>query len=89
MTMDMSEKMAREIAQQLGLGSSKNVSRQTVQSLEGKSDEELVKELGRLQAQLAANNIGPEQQKAMVKQLMPMMNGKQRARLEKIIRILG
>ena len=51
MTMDMSEKMAREIAQQLGLGSSKNVSRQTVQSLEGKSDEELVKELGRLQAQ--------------------------------------
>lgn len=85
MTMDMSEKMAREIAQQLGLGSSKNVSRQTVQSLEGKSDEEL----GRLQAQLAANNIGPEQQKALVKQLMPMMNGKQRARLEKIIRILG
>ena len=89
MTMDMSEKMAREIAQQLGLGSSKNVSRQTVQSLEGKSDEELVKELGRLQAQLAANNIGPVQQKALVKQLMPMMNGKQRARLEKIIRILG
>lgn len=87
--MDMNEKMAREIAQQLGLGGSKNVSRQTVQSLEGKSDEELVKELGRLQTQLAANNIGPEQQKALVKQLMPMMNGKQRARLEKIIRMLG
>ena len=80
MSMDMNEKMAREIAQQLGLGGSKNVSRQTVKSLEGKSDEELVKELGRLQAQLAANNIG---------QLMPMMNGKQRARLEKIIRMLG
>ena len=89
MTMDMNEKMAREIAQQLGLGGSKNVSRQAVQSLEGKSDEELVKDLGRLQAQLAANNIGTEQQKALVKQLMPMMNGKQRARLEKIIRMLG
>ena len=89
MSMDMNEKMAREIAQQLGLGGSKNVSRQTVKSLEGKSDEELVKELGRLQAQLAANNIGPEQQKALAKQLMPMMNGKQRARLEKIIRMLG
>ena len=37
MTMDMNEKMAREIAQQLGLGGSKNVSRQAVQSLEGKN----------------------------------------------------
>ena len=89
MSMDMNEKMAREIAQQLGLGGSKNVSRQTVQSLEGKSDEELVKELGRLQAQLAANNIGPEQQKALVKQFKPRMNGKQRARLEKIMRMVG
>ena len=46
-----------------------------IRRLEGKSDTELMQELARLQSQLAANNIGPAQQKALVKSLMPMMKG--------------
>ena len=58
-------------------------------SLEGKSDAELMQELARLQSQLAANNIGPAQQKALVKSLMPMMKGPQRQRLQRILNMLG
>ena len=46
-------------------------------------------ELARLQSQLAANNIGPAQQKALVKSLMPMMKGPQRQRLQRILNMLG
>ena len=42
-----------------------------------------------LQSQLAANNIGPAQQKALVKSLMPMMKGPQRQRLQRILNMLG
>ena len=41
------------------------------------------------QSQLAANNIGPAQQKALVKSLMPMMKGPQRQRLQRILNMLG
>lgn len=87
--MDMNEKMAREIAQQLGIGGGAGADPNTIRRLEGKSDTELMKELSRLQKQLAANNIGPAQQKALVKSLMPMMNGPQRQRLQQILQMLG
>ncbi len=48
-----------------------------------------MQELARLQSQLAANNIGPAQQKALVKSLMPMMKGPQRQRLQRILNMLG
>ena len=54
-----------------------------------KNDTELMQELARLQSQLAANNIGPAQQKALVKSLMPMMKGPQRQRLQRILNMLG
>ena len=60
-----------------------------IRRLEGKSDTELMQELARLQSQLAANNIGPAQQKALVKSLMPMMKGPQRQRLQRILNMLG
>mgnify|MGYP007028669718 FL=1 len=41
------------------------------------------------QSQLAANNIGLAQQKALVKSLMPMMKGAQRQRLQRILNMLG
>lgn len=86
--MDINETMAREIAQQLGI-SSAGAGQDMIRRLEGKSDTELMQELARLQSQLAANNIGPAQQKALVKSLMPMMKGPQRQRLQRILNMLG
>lgn len=86
--MDINETMAREIAQQLGIGSA-GAGQDMIRRLEGKSDAELMQELARLQSQLAANNIGLAQQKALVKSLMPMMKGAQRQRLQRILNMLG
>lgn len=86
--MDINETMAREIAQQLGIGSA-GAGQDMIRRLEGKSDTELMQELARLQSQLAANNIGPAQQKALVKSLMPMMKGPQRQRLQRVLNMLG
>ena len=86
--MDLNEQMAGEIARQLGLSGSKGVSRDTVRSLEKKSDAELSRDILRLKEQLAANNISPQQQMAIVKKLMPMMDDNQKARLQKVIELL-
>ena len=86
--MDLNEQMAGEIARQLGLSGSKGVSRDTVRSLEKKSDAELSRDILRLKEQLAANNISPQQQMAIVKKLMPMMDDNQNARLQKVIELL-
>ena len=88
--MDINETMAREIAQQLGIGGGgARADQDMIRRLEGKSDTELMQELARLQSQLAANNIGPARQKALVKSLMPMMKGPQRQRLQRILNMLG
>ena len=86
--MDLNEQMAGEIARQLGLSGSKGVSRDTVRSLKKKSDAELSRDILRLKEQLAANNISPQQQMAIVKKLMPMMDDNQKARLQKVIELL-
>ena len=86
--MDINETMAREIAQQLGIGSA-GAGQDMIRRLEGKSDTELMQELARLQSQLAANNIGPAQQKALVKSLMQMLKWPQRKRLQRIMNING
>ena len=86
--MDLNEQMAGEIARQLGLSGSKGVSHDTVRSLEKKSDAELSRDILRLKEQLAANNISPQQQMAIVKKLMPMMDDNQKARLQKVIELL-
>ena len=87
--MDLNEKMAAEIAAQLGLGGNKaNVSHETVKKLEGKSDAQLAQEILKLKEQLAANNISPAQQQMLLKRLMPMMDANQKARLQKVIELL-
>ena len=86
--MDLNEQMAGEIARQLGLSGSKGVSRDTVRSLEKKSDAELSRDIMRLKEQLAANNISTQQQIAIVRKLMPMMDDNQKARLQKVIELL-
>ena len=87
--MDLNEQMAGEIARQLGLSGSGGVSRSTVRQLENKSDEELTRDILRLKQQLAANNISPQQQMAIVRKLMPMMDANQNARLQKVIELLN
>lgn len=87
--MDMNEKMAKDIAAQLGLGNSGGVNSQVLRSLESKSDEELARDILKMKEQLAAANISPQRQKAMLRSLMPMMNQSQRARLDKIIRLIS
>lgn len=87
--MDMNEKMAKDIAAQLGLGNSGGVNAQVLRSLEAKSDQELARDIVKMKEQLAAANISPQRQKAMLRSLMPMMNQSQRARLDKIIRLIS
>lgn len=87
--MDMNEKMAKDIAAQLGLGNSGGVNSQVLRSLEAKSDQELARDIVKMKEQLAAANISPQRQKAMLRSLMPMMNQSQRARLDKIIRLIS
>ena len=77
--MDLNEQMAGEIARQLGLSGSGGVSRSTVRQLENKSDEELTRDILRLK----------QQQMAIVRKLMPMMDANQKARLQKVIELLN
>ena len=86
--MDLNEQMAGEIARQLGLSGKGSGSHDTVKELERKSDAELSRDILRLKEQLAANNISPQQQMAIVKKLMPMMDANQKARLQKVIELL-
>ena len=86
--MDLNEQMAGEIARQLGLSGNKGVDRDTVKKLERKSDAELSRDIMRLKEQLEANNISTQQQIAIVRKLMPMMDAKQKARLQKVIELL-
>ena len=89
--MDMNEKMAAEIAAQLGLGGNRGgipVNQATLKKLEHKSDAELAVEILKLKEQLKANNISVEQQKMLLSRLMPMMDANQKARLHKVIELL-
>lgn len=86
--MDLNEQMAGEIARQLGLAGNKGMDHDTVKRLERKSDAELSRDIMRLKEQLAANNISTQQQIAIVRKLMPMMDDNQKARLQKVIELL-
>lgn len=87
--MDINEKMAKDIAAQLGIGNQGSVDKNVLKGLEGKSDEELARYIMSMKSQLAAANISPAKQQAMLRSLIPMMNNTQRARLEKIIRLIS
>ena len=86
--MDLNEQMAGEIARQLGLSGNKGMDHDTVKRLERKSDAELSRDIMRLKEQLAANNISTQQQIAIVRKLMPMMDDNQKARLQMVFELL-
>lgn len=86
--MELNEKTIAEIAGQLGLNPGNQVTKEDVRRLENKSDAELAADILRLKEQLKANNISYDKQVAMLRNLMPMMDAKQRARLQKIIQLI-
>lgn len=86
--MSINEKNVGEIARQLGLSSGKGVSKAQIDYLSSKNDAELERELLKIKRQLKANNISYEQQMALIKSIAPMLDAKQRERLNKVIDIL-
>ena len=87
--MDLNEQTIAEIASQLGISNSKKVDKRALANLSSKNDAELEREITRLKERLRANNVSYEQQMAIVKSLAPMMDNKQKARLNKFIEILN
>lgn len=86
--MELNDKMVKEIAKQLGISGGRNMNRETLNQLTSKSDSELEREILRVKEQLKANNVSYEKQLSMLRSVAPMMDAKQRARLQKIIGLL-
>ena len=86
--MNQNEKMAADIAAQLGLKQGKAISKAQIESWEKKSDAQIAAEILKIKEQLKKSNVSTEKQVAMIKSLMPMMDSIQKARLKNIIELL-
>ncbi len=86
--MKLDDKTINNLAGQLGLSGKAGQVERHMKAYENKSDEELISELLKLQKKLNAANIPYETQMAALESLMPMMNGQQKARLEKLVGLL-
>ena len=73
---------SQSLASQLG------VSKRDIEHLSSKSDAELEREILMVKEQLKANNVSYEKQVAMLRSIAPMLDPKQRARLNKVMEIL-
>ena len=83
--MELNEKMIGEIAEQLGISSGKNMGKEAMDRLASKSDAELEREILKIKKQLNANNVTYDKQLAMLRNIAPMMDARQRARLQRVI----
>jgi len=86
--LNVNEKTIAELAGQLGLKTDTSLAAADIQRLQGKSDEELEREILRIREQLAARGITRPKQAAMLRSLLPMMDQNQRARLLKVIELI-
>lgn len=86
--MELNEKNVSEIAKELGLSGRKNVSKRDLDYLSSKSDAELEREILKIKERLKDANISYEQQMALLKNISPMLDSKQKARLARIIELL-
>ena len=86
--MELNDKMVGDIARQLGIKPGRNNGQEILRQLENKSDAELEREILKIKEQLRANNITYEKQLTMLRNLAPMMNGRQKARPQKVIELL-
>ena len=99
--MDSNDKLLMDLAVQLGLGkpessaskSEPSVSKQDRMSeiadkYKGKSDQELISEIMKVKQSMKKDKAQYEKQMKTIKALRSMMTGEQKARLEKLIRLL-
>jgi len=86
--MELNDKMVGEIARQLGIKPGRNSGQDIMRQLENKSDAELEREILKIKEQLKANNVTYEKQLSMLRSLSSMMNGRQKARLQRVIELL-
>lgn len=90
--MDINDKLLMDLAEQLGLGSSTVSKADRMSGLadkyKGKSDQELIDEIMKVKRSLKKDKAQFEKQMRTIKALRSMMNGEQKARLEKLIRLL-
>lgn len=86
--MDLNEAMVKEIARQLGLREDAGVSAADIQQLQGKSDDELEREILKIREQLSARGVSRAKQASMLRSLLPMMDSRQKARLLSVIGLI-
>ena len=93
--MDINDKLVMDLAEQMGLGSAKtnNVSKSDrmsdiAEKYKGKSDQELLDEIMKVKRSLKKDKGQFEKQMKTIKAMRSMMTGEQKARLEKLIRLL-
>jgi len=93
--MDINDKLIADLAEQLGLGSKNGnvVSKADRMSdladkYKGKSDQELIAEIMKVKRTLKKDKAQFEKQMRAIKAMRSMMTGEQKARLEKLIRLL-
>ncbi len=93
--MDINDKLVMDLAEQLGLGPAKsnNVSKSdrmsdVAEKYKGKSDQELIDEIMKVKHSLKKDRAAFDKQMKAIKAMRSMMTGEQKARLEKLIRLL-
>lgn len=90
--MDNNDKLLADLAAQLGLGSPTVSKSDRMSDLadkyKGKSDQELISEIMKVKHSLKRDRAQYENQMRAIKALRSVMSGEQRARLEKLIRLL-
>ena len=93
--MEINDEMLMDLAEQLGLGRtvSKTATKtdnvaDLAQKYKGKSDQELIDEIMKVKNSMKKDRNQFEKQMKTIKALRNVMNGEQKARLEKLIRLL-
>jgi len=89
--MDINDKLLMDLAEQLGLGptvSKADRMSDLTDKYKGKSDQELIDEIMKVKRSLKKDKAQFEKQMKTIKAMRSMMNGEQKARLEKLIRLL-
>lgn len=85
--MTISDKLLMDLANDLGIESIKEAERKAEQFV-GKSDDTLMREIAQLKERVKSDPEAFERQMKAIYALRPMMTDEQKARLDKVIRLL-
>lgn len=89
--MEINDKMLMDLAEQMGLGRSASKTDRVsdlADKYKGKSDQELIDEIMKIKRSMKKDRGQFDKQMKTIKALRTVMNGEQKARLEKLIRLL-